>query len=743
MVNGKILGRLHALKCSTFITVYANLVALISRSSNQSIRGFSGLRVLLGLVLGSFGVFLALMGFGLSSGSRALAQNETVLTDKVSPEVLADTAEGRSASIVIFLADQADLSAAYAIKDQDQRGWFVYNTLTQHATQNQAGLKAMLAARSVSYQSFWVANMIVATADRSLVDSLALRGDVARIDSNRPTRWIEDPEVASFEVTPSDPDAVTAIEWGVTNVNAPGVWALGFTGQGMVIGDLDTGMRWTHAALKPKYRGWNGATADHNFNWHDSIHSGGGVCGPNTVAPCDDHGHGTHTAGTTVGDDGSGNQVGVAPGAKWIGCRNMDQGNGTPATYTECFQFMIAPTDLNGNNANPSLRPHVLNNSWGCPMSEGCTNRTELETIVSNTQAAGIFVEVSAGNSGPSCSTVSDPPAIYSDSFSTGAISITNTLASFSSRGPSTYYTPNLLKPNVSAPGVNVRSSYLSGTSDTTYSTLSGTSMAGPHVCGVIALLWSARPQLVRDIANTKAILQTTANPSVTVSAQTCAGIPSTQIPNNSFGWGRVDALAAVNSVPLASPTPTPATPTPTPTLTPSPSPTPTPTPMISISGTISYCSNPVPGPVPNVTLTVSGNGSGSTASNGSGNYTFSALVAGGTYTITPSNAGLTPGTSGIDTVDVVAIQRHFLNLGTPLSGCRLTAADVNSLNGVDTVDVVAVQRFFLGLSTGIANTGKYQFNPTNRTYSGVVTNQTSQNYGTLIFGDVANGFIY
>jgi len=310
-------------------------------------------------------------------------------------------------------------------------------------------------------------------------------------------------------------------------------------------------MRWTHNALKPKYRGWNGVTADHNFNWHDAIHSGGGSCGPNTVEPCDDQGHGTHTAGTTVGDDGLGNQVGVAPGARWIGCRNMDQGNGTPATYTECFQFTIAPTDLAGNNANPALRPHVLNNSWACPASEGCTTGAELETIVNNTQAAGIFVEVSAGNSGPGCSTVSDVPAIYSAAFSTGAIDISNNLASFSSRGPSLFYTPNLLKPNVSAPGVTVRSSLR--TSDSSFGTMSGTSMAGPHVVGVVALLWSARPSLVRNIAATKTLLQNTANPAVTVTAQTCGGTPSTQIPNNSFGYGRVDALAAYNgSAPTA-----------------------------------------------------------------------------------------------------------------------------------------------------------------------------------------------
>ena len=161
----------------------------------------------------------------------------------------------------------------------------------------------------------------------------------------------------------------------------------------------------------------------------------------------------------------------------------------------------------------------------------------------------------------------------------------------------------------------------------------------------------------------------------------------------------------------------------------------------ISISGTLSYCSNPVPGPVPNVTLTLSGSGSGSTLSDGSGNYTFSSVAAGGSYTVTPTKTALMPGSTGINTVDVIATQRHFLNIGTPLSGCRLTAADVNGVSGVNTVDVIAIQRFFLGLTTGIANTGKYQFNPPSRSYPAVGSNQTAQNYDTLIFGDVASPF--
>jgi serine protease AprX len=548
------------------------------------------------------------IGFSDAIGQRVEVPSQgaghPAALQKIAPEVLADTIDGRSASIVILLADQADVSAAYNMRDQVAQGWFVYNTLTQHAARTQIGLRNFLDSRGVTYQSFWAANMLVATADRALVEAVANRPDVARVDSNKPTRWIEDPSIANFGVTPSAPDVV---EWGVQNVNAPQVWAMGFTGQGIVVGNQDTGMRWTHNALKPHYRGWDGVNADHNYNWHDSIHSGGGSCGPDNAAPCDDSGHGTHTTGTTVGDDGTGNQIGVAPGAQWIGCRNMDQGNGTPATYTECFQFFIAPTDLNGQNPDPTLRPHVMNNSWGCPVSEGCTTRAELETIVNNTQAAGIFVEASAGNAGPGCSSVEDPPPIYEASFATGAINQGNFLADFSSRGPSTFYNPALLKPNISAPGVNVRSS-LPG-SDSSYGNLSGTSMAGPHVVGVVALLWSARPQLQRDIATTKTILQNTANPNVTVNPpQTCDGIPNTQIPNNSFGYGRVDALAAVNSVPQGTPTPSPTgtiPPTPTPPLTPTPSatgtvpPSPTPTPSDTIPPSPTPRATPRPRPTP------------------------------------------------------------------------------------------------------------------------------------------------
>jgi subtilisin family serine protease len=126
----------------------------------------------------------------------------------------------------------------------------------------------------------------------------------------------------------------TAIEAGVTKIRAPEVWAAGFTGQGIVIGGQDTGYQWDHPALlKGKYRVTERCHRQSQLSLARRHPLRRWVCGANSTVPCDDHYIGTHTMGTMVGDDGASNQTGVAPGAKWIGCRNMNQGNGTPATY--------------------------------------------------------------------------------------------------------------------------------------------------------------------------------------------------------------------------------------------------------------------------------------------------------------------------------------------------------------------------------------------------------------------------
>jgi serine protease AprX len=465
---------------------------------------------------------------------------------KVDPWVLETAVSQPHTEFLVYLTEQADLSGAAAIGDKEAKGRYVVEQLTAVAARTQPALIQTLEAAGATYQPYWIANMVWVRGDAALIQQLAGRPDVAHLYAN--------PTVRGLPPTPEDEaqlvETINAIEWGILKTNAPDVWAAGFTGQGIVVGGQDTGYNWEHPALKSQYRGWDGSAADHNYNWHDAIHVGGSVCGADSPVPCDDNSHGTHTMGTMVGDDGGTNQIGMAPGARWIGCRNMNNGDGTPATYAECYQWFVAPTDLNGDNPDPAKAPHVINNSWGCPAAEGCTDPNVLLTVVNNVRAAGIVTVHSAGNSGSSCGTVNTPAGIYDASFTVGATDSSDNIASFSSRGPVTVDGSNRPKPDISAPGVSVRSAVLG----VGYGSKSGTSMAAPHVAGQIALLLSARPDLIGNVDGIEAIVMTTAVPRT--SAQTCGGVPGSQIPNNTFGWGRIDAWAAYESSILPDPEP-------------------------------------------------------------------------------------------------------------------------------------------------------------------------------------------
>ena len=445
---------------------------------------------------------------------------------KVDPWVLLTASEGET-EFLVYLTTQADLSGASLLPTKLEKGWFVYQTLTSAAERTQKPVIADLERLGVEYHTHWIANMIWVRGGLKIVQQLAGRPEVAHLYAN-PQIALEAPLVEF--ASSAQPEG---IEWNISWVNAPQVWELGYTGQGVVIGGQDTGYIWNHPALKNQYRGWDGVSVDHDYNWFDATYN-------HALIPVDPIGHGTHTMGTMVGDDGGNNRIGMAPDGRWIGCRNMDaSGIGSPETYTACYEWFVAPTRVDGSDPRPDLAPDVINNSWGCPSSEGC-NPDSLLLPVQNLVAAGIVTAHSAGNSGSGCGSVNTPAAIYAESFTVGATRYqSNSITDFSSRGPVSVDGSNRPKPDISAPGEKVRSSYLNGG----YAIMNGTSMAAPHVAGLVALLISAQPALRGKVDQIRMTIEQSA---FHIAWDGCS---SSGVPNNAYGWGRIDALAAIKSL--------------------------------------------------------------------------------------------------------------------------------------------------------------------------------------------------
>ncbi len=525
-----------------------------------------------------FGLLLLLLLFVLfAAAARIRARPQW--QQKVDAWVVEHSSAGETTEFLVVLTEQADLNAVGGRASKDEKGTAVYELLSEVALQTQPPIIAELQEAGVAYRPYWINNMIWVRGNGELVTLLARRQDVARLYANP---WTKLDTITSPQVAHQAPSEAS-LDWNIELVNAPDVWAQGVTGQGVVVGGQDTGYEWQHPALKNQYRGWDGQAASHTYNWHDAIHEDnpqtapGNPCGFDVPEPCDDRGHGTHTMGTMVGQDAPDNQIGMAPDAQWIACRNMEQGWGTPATYAECYQWFVAPYPQGSDPftaGDPQQAPHVINNSWSCPVVEGCTEPDVLLDVVNNVRAAGIVTVHSAGNNGSFCGSVNEPAAIYDASFSVGATNSSDLIAGFSSRGPSSHGSAPLLKPDISAPGVSIRSS-LPGDN---YGYLSGTSMAAPHVAGLVALLIDAAPELSGDVDRLEQIIQDTAL--IRTSNEGCGGDGPQSVPNNTYGWGRIDAYAAYEAAlddvtPGPTPTATPsATPTATTTVVPSPEPT-------------------------------------------------------------------------------------------------------------------------------------------------------------------------
>lgn len=462
-------------------------------------------------------ILLACLPFG---SAAALASPPGDLGAPVEPAVRDEIASAGQATFWVVIDEQADLAPASAMRDWNARGRFVYEALHDVARKSQAGLVNSLKAQGAPFEPFWIVNAVRVRGGAQALNAAAMQPGVREIVADR-TYPIPDFGPGAEEA------AVAGIEWNISRIQADQVWSnYGVRGEGIVVATIDTGVQFDHPALVAQYRGnLGGGSFDHNYSWYDPAR----ICGNPSLAPCDNSGHGTHVTGTLVGSDGGTNQIGVAPAARWIsakGCESTTAGCSL-ASLLAAGQWVLAPTDLNGANPSSALRPHIVNGSWNAAPGD-----TFFRGTVQAWLASGIFPAFSAGNGGPACST-STPPGDYPEAYATGAFDSSNGIWINSARG-----SPNsaVVKPNIAAPGVNVRSSW----PPSTYATDTGTSMASPHVAGTVALMWSAASVLIGDIATTRALLDQSA---VDVEDLSCSGTPGN---NNLWGQGRLDALAAV-----------------------------------------------------------------------------------------------------------------------------------------------------------------------------------------------------
>ena len=469
---------------------------------------------LLALVIGP--VSASPGGPGASGGGHEL---RPIGPAPIASGLLAKLQTGETDRFVVEFKAKPDLSKAKDIKGFKARGRFVMDALVSASAAQADALALVRSTRGARAESFWLRNTLIVSGDDKLAERLARLPGVAEVRAERVFPLIKPVETRAIEVLDAAP------EWGVAKIGADAVWAEGILGSGIVIANVDTGVEYDHEALVNQYRGNTAAGFDHNYSWWDPT----GICGD---TPCDNAGHGTHTMGTMVGGDGPGPftpDIGVAPGARWIAAKGCEDLFCSEGALLSAGQFILAPTDLNGENADPGKRPDIVNNSWGSGPGDPF-----YADVVSAWRASGIIPVFSAGNAGPQCGSAGSP-GDFLESFSVGATDIDDVIADFSSRGPSVF---GKISPDVSAPGVAVSSSVPGGG----YAEFDGTSMAAPHVAGTLALMLSAEPSLIGQFDAATAALRDTA---LDILDDQCGGEEDGD-PNNVYGDGRIDAQAAV-----------------------------------------------------------------------------------------------------------------------------------------------------------------------------------------------------
>jgi bacillopeptidase F len=442
---------------------------------------------------------------------------------------------------IVIMTDQADIKTLNATLKTEKatmkmRHQKVLSALQSAASESQGDIVSYLEAKEAEgsvkgYTRYWIMNLIVVQATRAELERISARADVEIVEENFRVSLIKPvgDRSGSVEIPPKG----IGVTPGLRAINAPRVWhELGLTGLGRLVANLDTGVDKVHPALTNR---WRGNHEPWQECWKDAVGFGDTI-------PHDYYGHGTHVMGTLCGLGAStADTIGVAWQAEWIADNAINQNTGTAFDndILDAFQWFADP---DGNPNTIDDVPDVVQNSWGIDHRfsgySDCDYRWQ--TVIENCEAAGVVVTFSAGNEGPSPRTHRSPANICNTpttNFSIGAVDATNygfpyPIADFSSRGPSDCDGVTR-KPEVVAPGVQVYSSVPGGGYEQ-YG-WDGTSMAGPHVAGVVALMRQADPNL--DVDSIKVILMRTAIDLGTFG------------DDNTYGWGIIDAYAAVLAV--------------------------------------------------------------------------------------------------------------------------------------------------------------------------------------------------
>ncbi len=444
-------------------------------------------------------------------------------------------------SALVIMADQVDIATLNAGLKAERatrqvRNQAVVTALQSVASRSQGDILSYLEAKKQEgsvkgYTRYWIMNLIVVQATKEELGRIAARADVEVVEENFKVSLIE--PVGDRGGSVQIPSKGIGVTPGLRAINAPRAWyELGITGLGRLVANLDTGVDGYHPALTNR---WRGNHAPWQECWRDAL--GGG-----TTYPCDYYGHGTHVMGTLCGlGEVTVDTIGVAWEAEWIADNAIDQwvGSEFDNDVIDAFQWFANP---DGDPKTVDDVPDVVQNSWGVDHRFSgyvdCDYRWQL--IIDHCEAAGVVVTFSAGNEGPSPQTHRSPANICNTTttnFSIGAVDATHysfpyPIAGFSSRGPSDC-DGITKKPEVVAPGVEVYSSVPGGGYEQLY--WDGTSMAGPHVAGVVALMRQANPDLGVD--EIKEILMNTA-----------VDLGSSG-EDNDYGWGIIDAYEAVLAV--------------------------------------------------------------------------------------------------------------------------------------------------------------------------------------------------